>query len=323
MFYATVLGLAALAAAYFLGPRTVADQTVRFDPTTIGPDPEAYLAAREAEHANIRDGLAKEIVWAEPDRRQPTPISIVYLHGFSASKGEVRPLPDLIAKALGANLFYTRLAGHGQDGAAMGDATAEDWIADTAEALAIGRTIGERVVVMATSTGGTLASWAATRPDLARDVAAMVLIAPNYRINGTGAGLLSGPWGAQLARLLLGPERGFEPENERQASLWTSTYPTAALTPLAATVAMTRSSRVEDIAIPALFIFSNTDKIVDPRATHQVIARWGGPTRSVIVTETDDANSHVVAGDAYSPSTTVRLAAEAVAWLRETLETRA
>jgi len=252
MLYATVLGLAALVAAYLLGPRTVVDQTVRFDESSIGPDPEAYLAAREAEHANIRAGLAKEIVWADPDRRQRTPISIVYVHGFSASKGEVRPLPDLVASELGANLFYTRLTGHGQDGAAMGQATAEDWIADTAEALAIGRAIGDRVVVMATSTGATLASWAATRSDLAEGVAAMVLIAPNYRINGTGAGLLSGPWGAQLARLLLGPERGFEPENELQASLWTSTYPTSALMPLAATVAMTRTSPVEDIDIPAL-----------------------------------------------------------------------
>lgn len=320
MFYAIALALAALAAAYLLGPRAVADPTVRFDATSIGPDPEAYLAAREAEHANIRDGLAKEIVWADANQRQRTPISIVYLHGFSASKGEIRPLPDLIAKELGANLFFTRLAGHGQDGAAMGNATAEDWIADTAEALAIGRVIGDRVVVIATSTGATLASWAATQPDLAEDVAAMIMVAPNYRINGTGAGLLSGPWAAQISRILLGPKRGFEPANELQASLWTSTYPTAALMPLAATVAMTRTASVEDIDIPALFVFSDADKVVDPRATHEVIARWGAPTRSVLVTDADDPNRHVVAGDAYSPSTTQRLAAEAVAWLRETLD---
>lgn len=320
MFYATVLGLAALALAYFLGPRAVADQSVRFDAAAIGPDPAAYLAAREAEHANIRDGLAKEIVWADPNRRQRTPLSIVYLHGFSASKGEIRPLPDFVAEALGANIFYTRLAGHGQDGAAMGAVSAEDWIADTAEALAIGRAIGDRVVVIATSTGATLASWAATRPDLAERVAAMIMVAPNYRINGAGAGLLSAPWGAQISRLLLGPERGFEPANDLQRNLWTSSYPTAALMPLAATVAMTRASRVEDIDIPALFIFSDADKVVDPRATHEVIARWGGPSRSVLVTDADDPNHHVVAGDAYSPSTTQRLAEEALGWLRETLD---
>lgn len=320
MFYATALGLAALAVAYFLGPRAVADQTVPFDAAAIGPDPAAYLAAREAEHANIREGLAKEIIWADPDGRQRTPVSIVYLHGFSASKGEIRPLPDLIAEQLGANLFYTRLTGHGQDSAAMGVASAEDWIADTAEALAIGRAIGDRVVVIATSTGATLASWAATRPDLAENVAAMIMLAPNYRINGTGAGLLSGPWGAQLSRLLLGPRRGFEPANDLQRDLWTSSYPTAALMPLAATVAMTRASRVEDIAIPALFIFSDEDRVVDPRATHGVIARWGAATRTILVSDADDPNHHVLAGDAYSPSTTNRLADEAVVWLHDTLD---
>ena len=114
---------------------------------------------------------------------------------------------------------------------------------------------------MATSTGATLASWAATRSDLAEGVAAMVLIAPNYRINGTGAGLLSGP-GARSLRDCCWVQSGDSSlKNELQASLWTSTYPTSALMPLAATVAMTRTSPVEDIDIPALFVFSNADKI--------------------------------------------------------------
>lgn len=319
MIYAIALVLAVVAAAYFLGPRAVADQTVRFDAAAIGPDPEAYLVAREAAYSNIREGLAKEIVWADPERREPTPVSIVYLHGFSASKGEVRPLPDLIAADLGANLFYTRLTGHGQDGAAMAEATAEEWIADTAEALAIGRAIGERVVVIATSTGATLASWAATRPELAENVAAMVLIAPNFRIAGAGADLLAAPWGVQIARLVVGPERGFTPATELQAHLWTTNYSTAALTPLAATVAMTAASHIEDIHIPALFVFSDEDKVVDPRATHAVIARWGAQTRMRLVTDAEDPNRHVIAGDAFSPSTTRRLAGEAVEWLREVL----
>lgn len=316
MFYVIAFALAVFAAAYFLGPRAVADPTVRFDAAAIGPDPEAYLAAREAAHPDIREGLAKEIVWADPERRERTPLSIVYIHGFSASKGEVRPLPDLIAAELGANLFYTRLTGHGLDGAAMAAATAEDWIADTAEALAIGRAIGERVVVIATSTGATLASWAATRPELAEDVAGMVLIAPNFRIAGAGANLLSAPWGVQIAQLVVGPERGFTPATELQAHLWTSNYPTAALTPLAATVAMTAASRMEDIGIPALFVFSDEDKVVDARTTHAVMARWGAPTRLRLVTDADDPNRHVIAGDAFSPSTTRQLADETVDWLR-------
>ena len=70
---------------------------------------------------DIRPGLQKEIVWANPATKTKTPLAIVYIHGFSASKGEVRPLPDKVASALGANLFFTRLTGHGEDGAAMAE----------------------------------------------------------------------------------------------------------------------------------------------------------------------------------------------------------
>ncbi|MDD4273595.1 MAG: hypothetical protein PHG14_07705 [Desulfobacter postgatei] len=38
----------------------------------------------------------------------------VYIHGFSATRKETAPLSDLVAKTLNANLFYTRLSGHGR-----------------------------------------------------------------------------------------------------------------------------------------------------------------------------------------------------------------
>ena len=62
----------------------------------------------EAVIPRIRDGLEKEIVWANPMVHAKTPLSIVYIHGFSASKGEVRPRRTKVADQLDANLFYTR-----------------------------------------------------------------------------------------------------------------------------------------------------------------------------------------------------------------------
>ncbi|TIL79433.1 MAG: alpha/beta hydrolase, partial [Mesorhizobium sp.] len=117
-----VLGLAVVfSMAFVLGPRVPVDTKIRFDPSAIGDDPQAYLAREEAAVPNIRDGLEKEIIWANPMVHAKTPLAIVYIHGFSASKGEVRPLPDDVADELDANLFYTRLTGHGQDGAAMAE----------------------------------------------------------------------------------------------------------------------------------------------------------------------------------------------------------
>jgi pimeloyl-ACP methyl ester carboxylesterase len=319
MIYAAVVLLVVLTAAFVLGPRIAMDGVIRFKASEIGGNPEKYLAAREAGFTNIRDGLAKEIVWANPKTRGRTPLAIVYVHGFSASKGEIRPLPDLVAANLGANLFYTRLTGHGQDGPALATASTNDWVNDMAEALAIGQAIGERVIVIATSTGGALTTWAAAQPELAERFEAMVLISPNYKVRGTGANLLTGPWGGQLARLFLGPDNGFEPANPLQAHLWTNIYPTRAILPMAAMVEMARRVSVESIRKPTLFLFSDADKVVDASVTRRVVSRWGGPTEIVLVEDADDPNEHVIIGDAYSPSTTERLARVVTDWLRSTL----
>jgi pimeloyl-ACP methyl ester carboxylesterase len=308
--------IAVLALAFLLGPRVKVDMVVRFDAAAIGPDPEAYLAVREAAATNIRPGLQKEIIWADPATRARTPLAIVYIHGFSASKGEIRPLPDIVAGALGANLFYTRLTGHGQDGAAMAEGSVNAWINDYAEAMAIGRAIGDKVVVIGTSTGGALTTWAASQPSLARDVAAIVAISPNYGLQAAGSSLLTLPWGGQLATLVIGRERSFTPVNALNASLWTTTYPTSALLPLAAVTKLACVTPVETIAIPALFMFSDDDKVVRPELTRAIAARWGGQHELVPVGGIDNATHHVIAGDALSPATTQALADRIVAWVK-------
>ncbi len=305
----------ALVALWVLGPRVEVDTTIRFDPADIGSDPVAYLQRAEAPF-EIRPGLEKEIVWALPASRARTPLAIVYIHGFSASKGELRPLPDRVAQALQANLFFTRLAGHGQDGDAMGGASVNAWVNDLAEAIAIGRAIGERVVVIGTSTGGGLATWGAAQDGLMQDVAGVVLVSPNYRIRASGADWLTRPWGGLLADLAIGGERGFTPANALQEELWTTRYPTSATLPMAALTHLARETPVERIALPALFVFSDADRVVDASVTREIAARWGGPSAIVAVDQTDDANAHVIAGDAYSPSTTDALATRIADWIR-------
>lgn len=311
-----VLVLAGLGALYLLGPRTPTEAIVTFDPAAIGADPEAYLAAEESKVTHIRPGLAKEIVWAYPASRAKTPLAIVYIHGFSASKGEVRPLPDKVATALGANLYYARLAGHGQSEAAMGEATLDDWANDTAEALAIGRAIGEKVVVVATSTGASLTAWAVAQPALAKDVAAVVLISPNFGVQAAGAGLLTGPWGLQLAELLIGKERSFEPVNDLHRQFWTSRYPTKATLPMAGSVALARRQAYDKVAIPALFVVSDGDKVIKPQEARAIAASWGGPHEIVPVDDPGDPYFHVLAGDALSPKMTDPLATKIIEWIK-------
>jgi pimeloyl-ACP methyl ester carboxylesterase len=311
--------LALLVLAFALGPRVPVDTTVTFDANVIGRDPEGYLARREAEVQDIRPGLEKEVVRADPATKAKTPLAIVYVHGFSASKGEVRPLPGNIAAALHANLFYTRLTGHGEDGAAMAKGSVNAWVNDYAEAIAIGRAIGERVVVIGTSTGGSLATWAATQPALSADVAAIVMISPNYGLQAAGSSLLTLPWGGELAEFLVGKERSFKPVNALNAALWTTRYPTRALLPLAGLTKLAAEAPVEKVRTPALFVFSDQDKVVRPDLTRAIAARWGAPHELVVVERSDDPSDHVLAGDALSPSTTEELTERIVVWIRKTV----
>jgi len=71
-------------------------------------------------------------------------------------------------------------------------------------ALAVGRQLGDKVILMGTSTGGTLAlQLAYTYPD---EVAALVLCSPNIAINDANAWLLNDPWGLQIAHLVTGSD---------------------------------------------------------------------------------------------------------------------
>lgn len=296
------MGVAAI--AMLAGPRPDRDETITFDPASIGPDPEAWLAASEAKFPAIRPGAQKEIVWANPATREKTKLSVVYLHGFSATKMEIRPVPDQVAASLGANLFFTRLAGHGQDGPAMAEGSMNAWINDVAEAMAIGSMIGERVVIIGTSTGATLAAWAASRPEMAQNMAALALLSPNFAIQGASIGLLNMPWADRLLPMLMGQERSFEPVNAEQAKWWTTSYPSRAVFPMGALLQTMSETDPGRIKVPAIFIVSPDDKVVVPTVAQQVHQRWGGPKKLVLVKESGDPSNHVIAGDILSPGNT-------------------
>jgi pimeloyl-ACP methyl ester carboxylesterase len=314
------IGIAAWLAMLLLdwiGPTEPVSLVPRFDAAAIGDDPDAWLAERESQVLNLRDNAAKEIVWAGAKGAR-TEWAIVYLHGFSASKGELRPVPDRVAEALGANLFLTRLSGHGRDGAAMAEPTVQDWIDDVAEAVAVGKRLGDKVVLIGTSTGATLATIAAARPELNDALAGVVLISPNYRPAGWAGRFIEWPWFRSWGPLVLGRERSWEPLNPEHGANWTHAYPMVSVAPLGALTRTVRGLDFKAIRVPALFLVSTTDKTIDTRIARRIAAEWGAPSElvPVILGPNDDPNGHVLAGDILSPSRTAPVVERIVAWIR-------
>jgi alpha-beta hydrolase superfamily lysophospholipase len=175
-------------------------------------------------------------------------------------------------------------------------------------------------VVIATSTGASLAVQAATQAGASEGVAAMALISPNFGVRASGSEILTWPWGGQIAELIAGKTRSFEPRNALQEKLWTTSYPTRAVLPMAALTNLAREAPVEQIKIPALFIFSDSDRITRQDLTREIAARWGAPHELVPLDDTGDPDNHVIAGDALSPVTTNFLAERIVVWVRAILE---
>ena len=307
----------AVAAVILWGPREPLDLIPAFDAAALPADLDAYLAAREAVVGGVTPGAEKRIIWAGAAgaRRR---WAVVYLHGFSATSEEIRPVPDLVAQGLGANLYFARFAGHGLGPDRFAGPSVNDWMIDLAEALAIGKRLGERVLVIATSTGGTLAAEAALQPDLAAQMDGIVFVSPNFGLRGGLGTVLSLPYARLWAPWVAGRERCFAPENARHAMFWTTCYPTVALIPMAAVARHAAAADYSGVTLPALFLYSGADMVVSPAATGRVAAGWGGPVavEKVTVGPGDDPCSHVIAGDTLSPSMTAPVAARVLDWAR-------
>ena len=286
---------------FLLGP--TAEINTQLKPMSLPDDLDHYLKQSEAHFPDIVPGAEKTILWANATKTR-TPLSIVYLHGFSATRQETAPMADQIAARLGANLFYTRLAGHGRSQTAMAEPTVNDWFNDTVEALEIGKRLGEKVIVIGTSTGGTLATWLAEQPNT-EAVAAYIFISPNYAPIEKMSEVLAWPWGEQLAALIVGPEFSWTPANEQQAKYWTHRYPSKALVPMMTLVRFVRNSKLENIHSQVLVIYSPEDKVINAQKVEQAYAQLGSPIKAIQpITHHVNLLNHVLAGDILAPENT-------------------
>ncbi len=287
-----------------------------FDINLIGNDLDQYLKNKESQFSDLKKNVQKKIIWSRK-KNTKTKISIVYIHGFSASSEEVRPLPDLIGKDIRANIFYTRLTGHGRSPDAMGLSSISNWVNDLHEAIEIGSRIGQKVILISTSTGGTLSAISALNENLSKTILGYIFISPNFGINHKLANLISWPYSEYWLHLFIGKTRTIKPRNELDKKFWTLSYPTKALIPMARLVKKINNKDFSNVDNPALFYFSMDDKVVEPKKTVEFIENWGGDTKTINVkmSEFDDKYSHVIAGDILSPGQTNIARKKMVKWI--------
>jgi pimeloyl-ACP methyl ester carboxylesterase len=185
---------------------------------------EGFVKNKEASF-DIRHDNQARIVWNNDSLKTKTGTSVLYLHGFCASWYEGHPLHVNMGKALNANVYLSRLHDHGLDtNEGLFDMRPDRLYESAKEALLVASALGEKVVIIGTSTGGTLALMlAADFPEL---VDALILLSPNIAINNPASFLLGLPWGLQIARLTGdgGKYRKLGPATDVENKYWYRTY---------------------------------------------------------------------------------------------------
>lgn len=240
---------------------------------------DQWIAQKEGKHHLRKDNEAR-IVWADSIHRV-TPYALVYLHGFSASQEEGDPVHRDLARRFGCNLYLSRLSEHGIDTSEqLLRLSADSYWESAKEALAIGTKLGEKVVLIGTSTDGTQAlQLAAAFPD---KVAALILYSPNIAINDPNAWILNNPWGLQIARLVKGSDYN-DPEDERPIyrQYWNKPYRLEAATALEEMLETTMLPETfEKIHQPVLMLYyykdeANQDKVVKVSAMKEMFVQLG------------------------------------------------
>lgn len=212
--------IAVVILTYLLGP-TTSFENVNNEPYKRSftlEEVQSYVDNNEARVSNIKPDNHSQFIWK--DSLQKTAYSVVYLHGFSASHGEAYPILENFAERYQSNTYLPRLHLHGlNDVDAFKNITPKAWLESAKEAIAIGKAIGNKLIVISCSTGSTLATYLAANDP---DISALIMTSPNIDLFDSNSQLLVKPWGKQLFKQMMGGNYRQWPGNDDINKYWTT-----------------------------------------------------------------------------------------------------
>lgn len=264
---------------------------------------EATIRASEADY-DTKPNNAARIVWAD-SAGSKTPYSIVYLHGFSASHQEGDPIHRDMATRYGMNLYLSRLEGHGLiDEEPLLSMTAEGLLQSAKEAINVGRTIGEKVILMTCSTGSTMGLYlASAAPEL---IKAVICYSPNVDMANPATHLLDDAWGLQIVRMAEGGQYHVWEAPEEALNYWYTKYRVEALIELRQLVDATMRQEVfAKIQQPILLLYyykseEEQDNTVSVDAMLTMFDELGTPDALKKQHAIPDAGKHVICSPIFS-----------------------
>lgn len=298
-----VLGLLAL--IYLLGPKPKTPDFSAIKLPTITSALQVLedsIATKEA-LLNLKPDNEARIVWATPYEK--TEYCMVYLHGLGGSPEEGDPVHEALAHRYGCNLYLARLEGHGLVSEnPLQNVDPEQWMQSALDAIAIGKALGEKVIVVSCSTGSTFSLYlAAHNPEL---VDAQILFSPNIDYYDPRSFLMGWPWGLQISRLILGSEfYGWKAPGAAQ-QYWYTRYRIEGLITLKAIINKTMTketfSKIESPLFMSYYFRdeTNQDNVVSVKRMNEMFSELGTLAEVKKVAPLRNAGTHIITSDLFS-----------------------
>lgn len=219
--------IAVLIITYFLGPKPdfpSFDGKIAWQKMPLR-ELDSKVKQENAGLTNLRDQCESSVIWHNDSIHQ-TDYAVVFLHGFSACPFEGNPIVQDFAKEFGCNLYLHRLPEHGlNDAESFVDLTPKEWIESAKKAINIGASLGKKVIIMSSSTGGTLSNYLTAENEAKNIIAAQFLYSPNFKIANPASFLLNNPWGLQILQQMEGGNYHYiKGMSDESAPHWTTTY---------------------------------------------------------------------------------------------------
>lgn len=295
--------LALLVVVYLLGPKPSKpelNKDLPSLPTSIA-SVESFLEKKEAAF-DIKPDNESRIFWANDSVKERTKYCVLYLHGFSASWYEGYPTNVEFAEKFGCNLYAPRLFDHGlitED--PLLNMTPDKLWESAKQALMIARGLGKKVIIMSTSTGGTLGLKLAA--DFPEYVDGLILYSPNIRINDKSVFVLTKPWGLQIGRKVIGSKYRLTNEDfdSKDCQYWNCKYRLEAVVYLRQLTEVTmKKETYKNVATPVFLGYyykdeDNQDKTVRVDAMLKMFDQLGTDSSNKVKVAFPEAGEHVIA----------------------------
>ena len=231
-----------------------------------------------------------------------------------------------MAENCNANLFFTRLSGHGiNDFRPLKDVDGMDWYLDVQEAFEIGKKIGDKIIVVATSFGCTLVSEYLSKNRIDDIVLGNIFISPCYGIPDWRFKLSSFYWSKFIYKFFLGEKRVATHRKIEEKKWWSNELPIESIINLELSVEKIWKSDFGKIMSPVIFIFCLKDQWISIKRIKKVSKRWGGESSMVsldVSSNVDNRNYHVILGDIKAPGETEFGIEIILGWLKNILNSR-